>query len=243
MKEITAVELFGALKHWASEAKRKSPSAPPSLRPILFPLSNERTRSIDSAALAKFNSKTVVAFEIRGEGEVGIKTRHVLPVHFAILRALELVPGLRLYLQDDAHKTYDKAKGRSRTKSELIYHLKLRCKKLAGKITQTKVDRILFNAPPDASLHERRTGDYRYIVPSGFVPLRIRKAGDVITQESLTSAVAALITASVKSTPFAKNEFVKLLNDLFAIGDKWHWKELIDRTEEDKERDYRGGNV
>lgn len=243
MKALTAAEMFGALTHWAEEAKRKSPSAPPSLKPILLPLSNELTRSISKAALTKFNHKRIVAFDIRGQGQVGVKTRHALPVHFAILRALEIAPGMKLYLQDDAHKARDKIKGQLREDSDLIYHLTLEWLGAEGKNKRAKVDRILFNAPPNASIHERRTGDHHFIIPSNFVLLRIRKAEDLMTQESFLRSIAVAPRSPSKRADFSNDEFINLLGDLFALADKWHWGELVDRTNEDQEQYYRGDRV
>ncbi|HRF07567.1 MAG TPA: hypothetical protein PL193_02830 [Xanthobacteraceae bacterium] len=239
MRTIPTAEMFRALARWTEEAKLTKSSAPPSLEPILSDLHNSGIRN---AAEADMDSIKVVAFDIKGEGKLGVKTRHVLPVHFAILRALEMVPGMKLTLGDDTHKAQDKAKGQPRENSELIYHLVLIWRRANKSKKRVKVDRVLFNAPPNASIHERRTGDHHFIIPSNFVLLRIRRAEDLMTQESFLRAAEVALESSSSSVDFSKEEFINLLGNLFALGDKWHWKELRDRTSEDQVY-YRGDNV
>jgi hypothetical protein len=159
------------------------------------------------------------------------------------MRALEMVPSMAVTLADDKHRAQDKKTKRIRSEAEMIFSLSLKVRpkraKALGIMKMTKLDRIFFNASLNARLYERRTGDYRFIVPSGSVPIRSRASADYIGQNAVLDAAYKLIMAEPPgSLPFKANKMVALLRDLFTISDKWHWDELIDRVKAD-ESDHR----
>jgi len=170
--------------------------------------------------------------------------RHVLPAHFAIIRALELVHGARIYLEGDRNMARDRRKGVHRSRAELIFDLKLSIPKTRGTARiETKIDRILFNVDAHTSLYARRTGDHHFILPSGSVPIAARiRDGRYTDRQRVLRSVKERMRLKSQSEPFAS--VVGLLQDLFFISDELHWSELIDRLPKDKayrQRDFANG--
>src|SRR5665213_265278 len=217
-------EALVAIKDWANRAKERPASSPPDLAPLCKTLPEGRHRSILHAKETLYDGRTVVAFDVKGPGSETY-TRHVLPVHFGIMRLLELVPGIKILIKDDAHKNRPKKDGRLPKRDQLLFHLTIMIPKaLAKKLGFPRMiglDRILFNASPDAKLYERRTGDYRYILPSGSIPLR-HQGNPLFSQDSLLHAVGELITAAPEFSPATSDSAAHLLSKLFIIGDEWH---------------------
>lgn len=233
-KSSAYADVFQSLHHWAEEARAHSAACPPDVSLLLAGIPSV-SRSITRAGPSCYQGQTVIRFDVKGQGGIGIKTRHVLPVHFAMLRILDLIPYARLVLKDDPHKHRPKKGGRLPAPEEIMYYLSL---SVAGDKAKAlsiprmiKADRILFNAPPDATLHERRSGDYRYIVPSGSVLLR-HHGDPLITQDSLLRAIQELAEDQTMISDIRPYAVIDLLSMLFSIGDDWHWGELLDRNNE-----------
>src|SRR5262249_782369 len=144
-------------------------------------------------------------------------------------------------LKDDPHRSRDKKTGRRRSEEDMVFRVtalvsESKAKKLGIPIT-IEILRLLFNAPPDAELHEHRGGPYRNIVPASYVLTKRRAKNPPPSQDELLSIVRKLVTdAPTGSLPVTADQMVALLSDLFAINDTWHWDELFGRIPEDVSR-------
>jgi hypothetical protein len=215
---------FDDLRKWANEANLRSGDNPPDFQhPMVLPEGTRR--SIISAKPANRSDRKLVAFRVLTNVETR-EPRHVLPVHYAIMRALELVPGMLL-------RMIDKSAGKDRLVDERIYNVMLiipdgtqRKLKQHGHKTFNKVSimRVLFAAPPDAELHEIYRSDYHLIVPGNYVLTKLHSKDDVIGQQSVLDAVRKLFKISTNG--LNAEEMAALLVDLFKLGQKWHGAEL-----------------
>ncbi len=235
LQQKNIIEAFDAVRAWADEAHTRSEgdnySSIDQLRYVLDQ-PNHSILGVEER-LSVNGNQSLVGFQIVGDPNVGTKTRYVLPIHFAIMRLFELVPGIILRLQDDAHRSVYARKGIHRTDDDLIFSLGIRLAaslaKEFGLPKRSRLDRILFNAPPDATLNPRRTNSYRHVVPSGSVLIRARQT-HAQTQETWLKAVQGSLK---KSKQDELRELPSTLKLLFMTADRWHWKELIDRLEDD----------
>jgi len=87
--------------------------------------------------------RSLIAFDIRAPKDAGTKTRYMLPAHFAITRVLDTVPGIRLGMHS------------GRTKDDTgapRYYVDIT---IGGR--PTNLSRILFDAPTNVDLRERKT--------------------------------------------------------------------------------------
>jgi hypothetical protein len=236
-------EAFGSIRAWTDEAKKRIqvgqldlPSAK-ALRKLL-PVNHPRCSIVETIpGYEVSNGRSVIGFKTRVWPKEATKPRYVLVVHFVVLRALELVPGIKVFLAGDRNKGRDAADGVSRPQEQMIFNLTVSIAKHKMRVLgQTKLDRILFNVDKDTSLYARRKGDHHYIVPSGSIPIaaRIRKR-PYSDQEALLRAVRAMIERPQRlPPPCSANEMLDVLMDLFAIGDELHWGELDDRLPRDE---------
>ncbi|MHC2318831.1 hypothetical protein ACVIHC_005877 [Bradyrhizobium diazoefficiens] len=236
LRELSAESALEVVGAWVIEASQcDDPANHPSLDALRYVL-NTPERSIIGVdrQLAMFEGRSVVGFQIIGEPNVGTKTRFVLPIHFAVMRGLELIPGVRLRLNDDPHRAVYRRRGIERPDDELIYSLSISCKttlaKEYGLPRRSRLDRILFNAPPDAALNPRRGSDHRYVLPAGSVPIRTRQI-DAQTQETWLKVAKSAVRKSHHPNRLA--ELPEVLRSLFVTADRWHWTELIDRLDAD----------
>jgi len=236
LRTLSAESAFEVVKTWAIEASQcDEPSNHPSLDALRYVLGTP-ARSIVGVEgeLATHEGRSVVGFQILGEPNVGTKTRFVLPIHFTVMRGLELIPGVHIRLNDDPHRAYYRRKGVERSDDELIYSLSVSCERALaeefGLPRRSRLDRILFNAPPDAVLNPRRGSNHRYIVPSGSVPVRTRHI-NAQTQETWIKVAKSAICKAKLQDKLA--ELPDVLRLLFITADRWHWSELIDRLESD----------
>ncbi|XIA63353.1 hypothetical protein ACFIOY_29880 [Bradyrhizobium sp. TZ2] len=234
LNKLSITDAFRAVQDWAAQAGGLDSAQYPDHSSLRFLLLKQRRSIVGvDAEMSSYDGQPVVGFQIQGEGAIGIKTRYVLPVHFAIMRSLELVPGISMRLNDDAHKAHHRRQGNERSDEELIYALGIHSSALlareSGLPKRSRLDRILFNAAPDAALYPRRTGDHHYVVPSGSVPLRTRLRY-AQTQETWLEAVENSIRkAELPDLQALPN----VLRMLFATADRWHRDELIDRLPDD----------
>ncbi|WP_342714101.1 hypothetical protein [Bradyrhizobium sp. B039] len=230
MNEISITDALQNIKSWATKAEQVQAANYPDVQPLryLLPQARRSILGVD-ASLSEYQGQAVIGFGITGGANVGTKTRYVLPIHFAILRAFELVPGVTVRLNDDAHISRDRKRGITRSDDELIFNLGIRLKATVAKVLglpkRSKLDRILFSAPPDAILHPRRTGDHHYVVPSGYVPIRNRHEG-FQTQETWIAGIERIIRNPASSE---LGELPDTLRSLFMTAESWHWSELVDR--------------
>lgn len=220
-----------ALSEWAQIARREQATKPSDASTLCFNM--QKARFILSSALVEYRGRTLIAFEIDGGKRIGERKRHLLPAHFAVLRLLEVIPGLTLLLRDDQHRSQDVKTGRVRSEDEMIFNLAMKTsarKASRLRILQvTKLDRVLFDVNSDTRLYERRSGDHHYILPSCYVPIRFRGA-PLHTQPDLVRAVKALVDDQPDgSLGKSSSEIVDLLKTLLAVGNDRHWNELIDR--------------
>lgn len=229
MKELAASDAFIAIKSWAAAAaKGETQSECPEVSPLCFTLAKDSTIRRVESKLHSYNGIGLIEFDIDGPKSEGVKTRYMLPVHFAITRLLELIPGVRVRMRGDAHET----PGDDRPAGELIYSLEVRFSasfKKSYELRESRLERILFNAPPDVRLHERRTGSYRYIIPSSFVPIRTRRL-DAQNADTWLRVVAKAVRQGGADELLDAPE---VLRQLFVTAERWHWAELIDRLEDD----------
>jgi len=225
---------FYALAEWATAARRASADSPPDVSKLCF-IQPAATKFVLSAEPIEYCCRTVIAFEVDGGKRIGVRKRHLLPSHFAILRLLELIPGLTLLLRDDQHRNQDVKTGRVRSEREMIFNLAIKISPRKAKrlriLQATKLDRILLDVDSQTRLYERRNGDYRYILPASFVPIRFRGA-PLHTQPDVVRAVFTLLNDHPSFRQIAK-DVAHLLEELFAIANDWHWDELIDRVPTD----------
>jgi hypothetical protein len=234
MNEINIPDAFQKIKSWATQAEKVEAANYPDVQPLQYLLPKVRRSILGvDASLSEYQKQAVIGFEITGGANVGTKTRYVLPIHFAIMRAFELVPGLTIRLNDDAHISQDRKRGIKRSDNDLIFNLGIRLNatlaKELGLPKRSKLDRILFSASSDAILHPRRTGDHHYVVPSGYVPIRNRQEG-FQTPETWLSGIRRIVrkhaAEELRGLPDA-------LSSLFVTAERWHWSELIDRLPND----------
>lgn len=230
------------LRWWADEALfrirtgREDMPSTQQLREV-FESDNPACSIIETQATAYkdgLSLRPVIGLKTKKWPTEATSFRYVLPAHFAIIRALELVPGARIYLEGDRNIARDRINGVCRPQDELIFNLKLRIPKTRGKNgIDTKIDRILFNVDARTCLYARRTGDHHFILPSGSVPItaRIRK-GRYSDRRLVIRSVKQRMRLRPRSAPFAG--VVGLLEQLFLVSDKLHWSELIDRLPKDK---------
>lgn len=233
---LSAEGAFEVVKTWAIEAsQREGPSNHPNLDTLQYVLDTpERSIVGFEEELATFEERSVVGFQILGERNVGTKTRFVLPIHFVVMRGLELIPGVHMRLNDDPHRAVYRRKGVERSDDELIFSLSVRCNQALaeefGLPRRSRLDRILFNAPPDAALNPRRGSDHRYVVPSGSVPIRTRHIHAQTQETWLRVAQSAIRKAKLQNRLV---ELPNVLRLLFVTADRWHWSDLIDRLDAD----------
>jgi hypothetical protein len=233
--ELSITAAFDAVRGWATKAAHITTSSEhPSLDQLRFVI-EKRRRSIVHVddEIASYHGRSVIGFQLVGEGNVGNRTRHVLPVHFVIMRLLELVPGISMRLNDDSHRKHFNQQGIDRPDEDLIYTLGIyfaeSLAKEFGLPKRSRLDRVLFNAPPDTKLNPRRTGDHHFVVPSGSVLMRVRR-GQAQTQETWLKVVASSIR---KAKLDELRELPEILRLLFVVADRWHWDELLDRLDDD----------
>jgi hypothetical protein len=160
----------------------------------------------------------------------------VLPIHFVIMATLSLVPGMSL-------KMIDKTKGRGRSPDEQIHIISLNIspgkKRRLKTFGTTSMFRILFNAPSDASIRERRGKDFRFLIPDHFILERYRtqNRADIRTQRDVIKAVTTLLNDPPRQFPlrhpFKAREMASLLRSLFGLADDWYWADLLDRLKRD----------
>jgi hypothetical protein len=238
-------DAFRRLREWANAARLRVqsnrtdlPSTKP-LRETLLPEDHPRCSIIEAGIgyhMHKSRRRLLVGFKTRDWPDHATSFRYVLPVHFAVLRTMELVPGVRLFLSGDRNLARDLLRGVKRPQNQLIYDMKLSAPKAKGRrAIDIKVDRILFNVDGRTSIYARRTGDHHHIVPEGSVPIttRVRKQ-PLWDQRAILRAVGELIARNRRGEcPVAAEAIKELLEDLFTIADELHWSELIDRRPED----------
>lgn len=227
-------DAFRGLRDWTSKAKeglgRDTARLPP-IRPLLKPLPKGHPQQSIVRAKAKHQKgRSLVAFKTRRWPAYATRDRRIKPVHFAILRALELVPGMRVFLNGNRKPSVTKA-------SEMIFNLSLGISPTKARrlrtFQTTKLDRILFNVGRYAMIYERRLGDHIDIIPCRSVPIRCRPR-KLIDQYSVVRAVERLVSDFGSELPFTAWDMRELLEDLFAISDHLHWDELIDRLPSDE---------
>lgn len=174
--------------------------------------------------------RKIVAFGRGHKTPTNTSRRMMLPLHFATTIALSLVPGFQL-------RMVDKTSGLQRQPADQIHSINLSVnpeKRKTGMLSATSLVRILFNAPPDASIRERRCRDFRIIIPENFILGRYR-GRDNRTQKDVLKAVDALLGEKFARVlyPFTAREMTTLLRSLFRTSDKWYWESLLDRCEGD----------
>jgi hypothetical protein len=227
---LNSVEAFKAIEQWSLEAsKQATSSGHPNVAALGHLLETASYFRRVKHTPRDYQGQKVVEFDISNPSKAGVLTRYMLPVHFAIIRLLELIPGITVFMADVTHETLNNA----RPESDKIFALKARCApslaQIFGLPRVSRLDRIMFSAPPDTKLFERRTGDYHYIIPANYVPLRYRGV-DAQTAETWLKVVVTAVTRS-KSAELSNAPLV--LRQLFLTAERWHWGELQDRLPED----------
>jgi hypothetical protein len=240
---------YAVVRHWADKAldsitgSRPLPNAE-ALLAILPASFKSRSIVFSETEVWKDSNTGQVLEAIRFQTRTGMKNRRlVLPVHFAQIRVLELVPHIVIKLHDDKNRARDKQNGRDRTEDQMIFTLHLHYQKAAAdelsiRPRQMELDRVFFNAYPDVRLYERRDVDYRYIVPRHSILLRARyKNPAPHNQKALIEAVLKLMVRHGGQYPFSATQIATLLGDLFTIGDALYWNMLSGRIDE-QDRQY-----
>lgn len=236
MKKLPLLEAFAAVTEWASAAKRNASSSSfPSLEPLRYLLDkpNPSILGIDPG-VTTLSGQVVIGLRLLGARSVGNeRTRYVLPIHFAMIRAFEIIPGARIKLDADSHAGDRAKRNVQRPQEKLIYPMNIHLPPAFAKSLDirgaSRLDRILHNAPPDARLHSKRTGNFRLFAPSESVLLEYR--GDpLLTQHDwLRFTALALEKGGHKEL----QNLTDVLRSLFVTADRWHWDELDGRLESD----------
>lgn len=223
---------FNSLQAWRTEAKSRTSNNPPEFDGPLFLPESTRRSIFDVKRIRRDGQRF---YEITVPGPTNqLHPRRFLPVHFAIMRSLELVPGVSMKMGDQTGRQ-DRKVGWERLDEERIYRINLRVGKWS-----TPLCRVLFRVPPNAELHERRNYDHRFVVPSAHVLTKLRRRVPPRTQDEVIDHIRNLIDVAKwrHFLPFNSNQMVSLLEDLFTISDAWHWKELADRLSSEKPRGF-----
>jgi len=241
LKKITIAEALTVVSEWtAKAAQSRGSSNAPDLEPLRYLLDTRRPSilGVDLELLAH-KGQALVGFRLTQSETIGDqKTRYVLPIHFAIMRAFEVIPGIRLRLDGDSHEG-DRAKRKvQRREEKLIYPMNIYLPAaLAQKLGikgQSRLDRILFNAPPDARLHPKRTGHHRVFVPSESVLLEYR--GEPLqTQETWLRLAKLALTDGQHD---GLRGLPTVLQSLFVTAERWHREELDGRLDDDPRWDH-----
>jgi hypothetical protein len=226
---------FRALSSWSKNAEdnmRRGIKRLPKTNGIRRLLSSRHPQHSISRAQAKHRKGSLhIVIRTKRWPAHASRGRSVNPAHFAILRALELIPGMRVALGGNRKPKVTDPK-------QMIFNLSLSISKSkakrAGTFQTTQLERILFNAGPRAKTYERRYGDYARIVPERWVLIRSRPGRHICRNRLLDAAWKLVSLCDPTKVPFSPYEMCRLLEDLFAIADVLHWDDLVDRLPEDE---------
>jgi len=241
LKKLTIAEALAVLTEWSEKAMHsKGSSDAPDLEPLRY-LLDIRRRSIlgVDSEVTTHNGQALVGFRLAQSERISDqKTRYVLPVHFAMMRAFELIPGIRLKLDGDSHEGQRAKRNIRRQEEKLIYPMNIYLPAaLAQKLGikgRSRLDRVLFNAPPDARLHSKRTGHHRMFIPSESVLLEYR--GEPLqTQETWLRLAKLALTDGQHD---GLRGLPTVLQSLFVTAERWHREELDGRLDDDPRWDH-----
>jgi hypothetical protein len=227
--------VFDVIDDWARQVETLNvEDRRPNFRRVLQVLDKPPTHYFWHDGVAKdFKNRTVISFGRGNKADSNTSRRYMLPIHFATMATLSLVPGIRL-------QTVDKTAGQNRPSNEQIHVINLNVEGNKARrlktFKTTSIIRILFNAPSDASIRERRGKDFRFIVPENFILERRRSqtAYESTTQLEVLDAVKKLLSDNPTAHLTKSAEMVNLLTRLFRISDKQHWGDLLDRCKGDR---------
>jgi hypothetical protein len=148
-----------------------------------------------------------------------------------MMSALELIPYVSL-------KRKNKQPERKKDDQIHVFNLTVNSDKKKEKhktFSTTSIFRILFNAPANASIRERRGKDFHFVIPDHFILERYRSqtSRDNTTQRNVLDAAKKLVGDPPfhfpYRHPFSVKEMGGVLRSLFMIGDEWYWGDLLDR--------------
>ena len=229
MNELNVGDAFSAITKWALEAAQsQSHLECPDVAPLRFILASGSAIRRVSSQPHIYGDLELIEFDIDRPKDDGVLTRYMLPVHFAITRLLELIPGVSVRMRGDTHPRPND----DRAADDLIFALEVRYSasfRRSFDFKDGRLERILFNAAPGVRLHERRTGNYRYIIPSSFVPIRTRGLNAHNASDWMRVVDRAVRQGNENTLLVAPS----VLRRLFVTSERWHWLDLIDRLQDD----------
>jgi hypothetical protein len=217
---LEAKEALEAIKGWTEKACAIEASKDcPDITALCFLIRKPAIHRV-SVKSDLHKGHKLIEFDIDAPGNAGRKTRYMLPVHFAITRLLELIPDVRLCII---------SKGK---KDDRYYYMTIRYppkfRKAHDLRDANRLERIIFNAPPNAVVSEQRNGDYQCIAPSEYM-LAKNRGDDKQNAERWLG-----ISQSVFGTPGDPlRDLPKVMRKLFVIAERWHWEELAGRLPDD----------
>jgi hypothetical protein len=224
--------IFDAIKDWTVKAEAANSQEPPDLKPLLDALDEGPPRCFwHDGQTEDHRKRPVIAFGTGKKTSVNSSRRYVLPLHFAMMSALELIPYVSLTKKN-------KQPERKKDDQIHVFNLTVNREKKKNKhktFSTTSIFRILFNAPMDASIRERRGKDFHFVIPDNFILERYRSqtSRDNTTQRNVLDAAKKLVGDppfhSPWRHPFNADEMIAVLRSLFMIGDEWYWGDLLDR--------------
>jgi hypothetical protein len=223
LKTLENKEALKVIANWAAEAEQALEGKDgPDASVLCFLL---RKQAIHRVAVSAdlYEQNQLVEFDIDGPLKAGRKTRFMLPVHFAITRLLEIIPDVRLRLIN---------KGRTDAADERYFNMVVRYHPRFAKTHDltdaNRLERIIFNAPPDAEVGERRGGDYRRLIPSEYVLSKNRGYNKQGAERwvRICESVFAVPGDPLGTLP-------KVMRQLMIIAERWHWGDLSGRLPDD----------
>ncbi len=223
---------FQSIRDWASTAEGiEAPAdAPQFANPFFWP----KIESIPGLPLPSIQSATLATKGFYAVRLTGVQTegpRTFPAAYFGVVRTLELVPGIRMHIDDETK--LDHPDGGT-------YRIILDVPKIKGlRQIRTSLGRILFDVPQDAKLHERRTKSHRVISPGSFVLTKFRPKTPPPTRVDVLQSAGWLVERMAGYLPYGPDEIHNLLASLFETADRWHWDELLDRSNHEKPKHWR----
>jgi hypothetical protein len=220
---------FSQIEHWTDIAELSGPENAAELirKTGLLKVLKGQGRLITAASSCDKNHN-LISFGVHGLGDLKkTQTLHTLPVYFATMRALEIIPGVAPRLIDETGSK-DKLSGRNRASSEKIYRLNITLKSNVG------LGRLLFHAPIDAELHELRGCDFHDFLPSTHVLTKRRPVIPPPSQDQMIAQIEEKLHLSKEDLPYSIESMIPLLKRLLTLCDRWHWNELMGRREDDE---------
>lgn len=224
METLEAKAALEVIKGWTEKAYAIEASKDcPDITSLCFLLHQPAIHRV-SVRPDAYKGHRLIEFDMDGPNKAGRKTRYMLPVHFAITRLLELIPDVRLCMVSKGKKGAKEA--------DRYFYMTVRYPVKFQEAHQLKdrnrLERIIFNAPPNAVVSEQRNGNFQYIVPSEYVLAKHRGEDKQNAERWLEIAQAVFGNPS-----HSLRDHPNVLRQLFVIAERWHWEELSGRLPDD----------